>query len=174
MEKCINKKNIKNNKPIKIININDRIEPYYFLKNFDFKEKNIISAYRFLTNDFSINSYDKERIEKLIRWYNENSEILYDIKFAATFYYLFITIKPFIHNNQYMALVLMNTILYNQGHPPIVIPLEKRLEFLYCKERLCLTKIEELIKDVLKHSLYKNMFIKVNTNDGVKVIIKTI
>lgn len=130
----------------KVIDLSDRRNAYYFSKEFEFKVKSIIMAYRLITGDYDVDIADKFKLDELVKWYKANENSLEVIKLAAMFYHLFISVKPFIRNNQYMAQILMNTILSKQGYPPVVIPMERRIEFLGSMDESCIAIIEELIK----------------------------
>lgn len=123
---------------------------YRFSKDFEFEVKDIMTAYRLATGDFSIGNADRYKLDELVKWYKINQDMLDVIKLAAVFYHLFISVRPFVRNNQYMAQILMNTILSKQGYPPIVIPMEQRIEFLGSKDESCAAIVEELIREKIE------------------------
>lgn len=144
------KKGSKGGKKIKVIDENGRVQGYHFLKDFEFEVRDIMIAYRLATGDFNVDRTNKRVLSELVSWYKANMGMEDTVKFAATFYHLFITTKPFIRNNHYMAQILMNTILLKEGYPPVAIPVEKRIELLgRCdgKNESSIALIEGLIRE---------------------------
>lgn len=137
----------KSGKRVRIIDENDRMNAYRFSKDFEFEVKDIMIAYRLATGDFNIDNADRYKLHELVKWYKANKNMLDIIKLAAVFYHLFISVRPFVSNNQYMAQILMNTILSKHGLPPVVIPMEQRIEFLSSKGESCAAIVEELIRE---------------------------
>jgi len=151
LNKCIRK--IKTESKNKVIDEKERLNAYFFVRDFHFEVKDIITVYRTAIDDFCIGGADKGKLGELINWYKDNQNMNDSIRLAAAFYYLFISTRPFIRNNQYMAQILMNTILSRQGYPPIVIPLWYRIEFLGSKEKPCAAVIEEFIRNRLEKKM---------------------
>lgn len=140
----------KSGKRIRIIDENDRMNAYRFSKDFEFEVKDIMIAYGLATGDFNIDNANRYKLDELVKWYKSNQNMLDIIKLAAIFYHLFISVRPFVRNNQYMAQILMNTILSKQGFPPVVIPMEQRIEFLSSKDESCAAIVEELIREKIE------------------------
>lgn len=140
----------KSGKRVRIIDENDRMHAYRFSKDFEFEVKDIMIAYGLATGDFNIDNADRYKLDELVKWYKANQNMLDIIKLAAVFYHLFISARPFVRNNQYMAQILMNTILSKQGFPPVVIPMEQRIEFLSSKDESCAAIVEELIREKIE------------------------
>lgn len=134
-----------------------------YFTSFNIDTKNIIKVYLQLVN-YQYPSLNilvtKQRLNVIVKWYDSHKD-MEPIKLAAMFYHLFIKAKPFIKENQYMAQVLLNTILVGHGFPPVVIPLERRLEFLTYKEVPSVFDIESIIRGQLDNSGKKKTYLKI-------------
>ncbi|GAV22923.1 cell division protein Fic [Carboxydothermus pertinax] len=77
----------------------------------------------------------QEKMEELIKWYQENKNNLHPIILAAKFHHKFTFIHPFVDGNGRCARLLMNLILLRHGYPPAVIKLEERKEYMEALEK---------------------------------------
>lgn len=100
------------------------------MKGFEFEVKYIMMVYSISTGNRDVREAKRDRLVGLVNWYKVNMDMEDKIRLAATFYHLFMTSRPFMKDNQFMAHILMNTILIKHGYPPIVIPIEDRIEYL--------------------------------------------
>lgn len=82
----------------------------------------------------------KERMEELIKWYDDNKNILHPIELAAEFHFRYVYIHPFIDGNGRSARLLMNLILMRNGYPITVIKNENRDEYMKALEKASTTK----------------------------------
>ncbi|MCT4507838.1 MAG: Fic family protein [Tepidibacter sp.] len=71
----------------------------------------------------------KEEMEKLINWYNNESQRLHPIERAALLHVIFVGIHPFIDGNGRTSRLLLNLELMKNGYPPIVIRNENRIKY---------------------------------------------
>ncbi|MFH1521082.1 MAG: Fic family protein [Candidatus Micrarchaeota archaeon] len=69
-------------------------------------------------------------MEELIKWHNENKELIHPVELAAKFHTKFTTIHPFADGNGRMARLLMNYILQLNQIPFTNIPLKKRSKYM--------------------------------------------
>lgn len=115
---------------IKIIDENSRINDYLFLKNLDIDEKSLKSIYRIISGDPLRKDFENNKIKEVATWYLTNENSMDIVPCAATFYFVFNTIKPFEKDNMRMAQIFMNVILLKHGYPPIDISLDNRLLYL--------------------------------------------
>lgn len=115
---------------IKIIDDNSRISDYLFLKNLDVDEKSLKSIYRIISGDPLRKDFENNKIREVANWYLTNENSMDAIPLAATFYFVFNTIKPFEKDNMRMAQIFMNVILLKHGFPPLDISLDNRLIYL--------------------------------------------
>jgi len=65
-------------------------------------------------------SFVKERMDKLIRWYNDNKNKLHTFVLASVFHNQFVYIHPFDDGNGRLARLLFNFILIKDGYFPII------------------------------------------------------
>lgn len=72
----------------------------------------------------------------LMAWFRRETEKveLHPLILAATFHYQFVVIHPFDDGNGRMARLLMNLLLMQYGYPPVIIPLDKKGEYLLALE----------------------------------------
>lgn len=73
----------------------------------------------------------------LVAWYRFETEKgeLHPLLIAAAFHYRFVAIHPFDDGNGRLARLLMNFILMRHGFPPVVIPLDKKEQYLRALEQ---------------------------------------
>lgn len=71
----------------------------------------------------------QEEMEKFIEWYKIQAQKLHPVEKAARIHADFVKIHPFIDGNGRTARLLMNLELMKDGFPPVVLPVEKRLEY---------------------------------------------
>lgn len=72
----------------------------------------------------------------LMAWFHREADKaeLHPLILAATFHYQFVVIHPFDDGNGRMARLLMNLIFMQYGYPPVIIPLDKKGEYLLALE----------------------------------------
>ena len=70
-----------------------------------------------------------EAMNKFLNWYNSDAQSLHPVERAMIVHLEFVKIHPFIDGNGRSARLLMNFELMRCGFPPIVLPVEKRLEY---------------------------------------------
>ena len=76
-----------------------------------------------------------EQMEALANWYSEASQNLHPVKLAAQLHSDFVKIHPFVDGNGRTARLLMNFELMKNGFPPLILPVEKRLEYYEALDR---------------------------------------
>lgn len=132
---------------VKILDDKSRISDYLFLKNLEVNEKNLKSIYRIITGDPLRKDFKNDRIKEITDWYSENVSSMEVIPLAATFYFVFNTVKPFEKDNMRMAQIFMNVILLKHGFPPVDISLDDRLFYLGKDQNMeeSIRFIEELV-----------------------------
>lgn len=69
-------------------------------------------------------------IKQLIKWIEENQELIHPVELAAKFHTKFTTIHPFADGNGRMARLLMNYILQQKEFPFTNIPLKRREAYM--------------------------------------------
>ena len=70
-------------------------------------------------------------MENLIKWYNENKNILHPVKLAALFHGKFEQIHPFEDGNGRVGRFLINIILVKNKYPPLIIRKSQRVAYLH-------------------------------------------
>lgn len=70
-----------------------------------------------------------EKMSQFIRWYAEKGLLLHPVERAARVHADFVKIHPFVDGNGRTSRLIMNLELMKAGFPPIVLPVEKRLEY---------------------------------------------
>ncbi len=70
-----------------------------------------------------------EEMEKFIGWYKTKAQALHPVERAARIHSDFVKIHPFTDGNGRTARLLMNFELMKSGFPPVVLPVERRLEY---------------------------------------------
>lgn len=66
----------------------------------------------------------------LLAWYHQEQAQLHPVVLAATFHYRFVVIHPFDDGNGRMARLLMNLLLMQARHLPVIVPLAARNLYL--------------------------------------------
>ena len=68
-------------------------------------------------------------MSKFINWYNTEAQKMHPVERAARVHADFVKIHPFVDGNGRASRLLMNLELMKDGFPPVVLPVEKRLEY---------------------------------------------
>ena len=69
-------------------------------------------------------------MNEFIEWLNSEDAInLHAIEFAALAHYKLVAIHPFYDGNGRTSRLLMNLILMQAGYPPVIVPVESKLEY---------------------------------------------
>jgi len=74
-------------------------------------------------------------MSKFIEWYNSDAQKMHLVERAARVHGDFVKIHPFVDGNGRTARLLMNLELMKNGFPPVVLPVEKRLEYYEALDR---------------------------------------
>ncbi len=75
------------------------------------------------------------RMEHFIKEYQVKKEILHPVELASFVHIEFVGIHPFVDGNGRTARLLMNLELIKAGFPPVIIPVENRLEYYRALDR---------------------------------------
>lgn len=70
-----------------------------------------------------------EQMDKLINWYEQETDHLHPITRGAMLHVIFVGIHPFIDGNGRTSRLLLNLELMKEGFPPIIIKVENRLQY---------------------------------------------
>lgn len=70
-----------------------------------------------------------EQMDKLINWYEQETDDLHPITRGAMLHVIFVGIHPFIDGNGRTFRLLLNLELMKEGFPPIIIKVENRLQY---------------------------------------------
>lgn len=90
-----------------------------------------------------------EKMEELVKWYDEKKKKIHPIELAAEFHFRFVYIHPFIDGNGRSARLLMNLILMRNGYPISVISNDDREEYMKALEKASTTgKLDDFISIV--------------------------
>ncbi len=96
----------------------------------------------------------ESEMENFIHWYCNEAAALHPVERAARVHVDFVKIHPFVDGNGRTARLLMNLELMKEGFPPVVLPVEKRLEYYEALDGAHTTgnyeKFLELISDVVE------------------------
>ncbi len=76
-----------------------------------------------------------EQMEAFAQWHETQGKSLHPVELAARTHADFVKIHPFMDGNGRTARLLMNFDLMRNGFPPIVLPVEKRLEYYQALDR---------------------------------------
>jgi len=68
-------------------------------------------------------------MSKFIEWYNSDAQKMHPVERAAVVHTDFVKIHPFVDGNGRTSRLLMNLELMKDGFPPVVLPVEKRLQY---------------------------------------------
>ena len=68
-------------------------------------------------------------MEDFITWYMTDAKEIHPVERAARVHADFVKIHPFVDGNGRTARLLMNLELMKDGYPPVVLPVDKRLEY---------------------------------------------
>lgn len=85
------------------------------------------------------------RMGDLMRWYRGATSHLHPVEIAARFHHEFTAIHPFDDGNGRMSRLLMNLILMQAGHPPVVIRLADRNAYLFALQKADQGEMDEFI-----------------------------
>ncbi len=71
----------------------------------------------------------KQKLKKLILWYNKNKTKIHPLALAILFHHKFEKIHPFVYGNGGIGRILMNYQLSQFGYPPLIIPIKLKEEY---------------------------------------------
>ena len=71
----------------------------------------------------------ESEMQGFINWYREQAPALHPVEKAARVHADFVKIHPFTDGNGRTSRLLMNLELMKDGYPPVVLPVERRLEY---------------------------------------------
>jgi Fic family protein len=71
----------------------------------------------------------ESEMQAFINWYKRTATGLHSVERAARVHADFVKIHPFVDGNGRTSRLLMNLELMKSGYPPVVLPVEKRLEY---------------------------------------------
>ncbi len=151
-----------------------------FSKKFKINHESIIRMHRLLMRDIDTRAGYKQipnfllgkRLEttppekvysemtNLINWYDQNIEKSHPLKVASVFHSNFEKIHPFEDGNGRVGRFLVNTILVNNGYPPLIVRKTSRTAYFSCLEAADnghYNKIERFFIEKFKKT-YKNFF----------------
>lgn len=72
----------------------------------------------------------EDEMKKLIKWYNTNKHKMNPLELAADFHHRFVDIHPFVDGNGRVGRELLNFILQKNDYPAIIIPVDRREEYI--------------------------------------------
>jgi len=81
-----------------------------------------------------------EKIEQMMKWYDEESNSLHPIQRGAMLHTMFVGIHPFIDGNGRTARLLLNLELMKDGFPPVIIKIENRLSYYDALDKAHMTE----------------------------------
>ncbi|MBU2099778.1 Fic family protein [Candidatus Micrarchaeota archaeon] len=86
--------------------------------------------------DFEFTPPEKvqKEMKELIQWFNKNIQEMHPLQTAAVFHSKFVGIHPFEDGNGRVGRFLINTILVNNGYPPLIIRKTQRDAYIKCME----------------------------------------
>jgi len=68
-------------------------------------------------------------MQAFLAWYHNEGQTLHPVERAARVHADFVRIHPFVDGNGRTARLLMNLELMKSGFPPVILPVEKRLDY---------------------------------------------
>lgn len=71
----------------------------------------------------------ESEMQGFINWYKNDAGTLHPVERAARVHADFVKLHPFVDGNGRTSRLLMNLELMKDGYPPVVLPVEKRLEY---------------------------------------------
>ncbi|TYT74673.1 Fic family protein [Desulfobotulus mexicanus] len=71
----------------------------------------------------------QNEMQDFIHWYQTGAKSLHPVERAARVHADFVKIHPFVDGNGRTSRLLMNLELMKSGFPPVILPVEKRLEY---------------------------------------------
>lgn len=71
----------------------------------------------------------ESEMQAFITWYRQKAGVLHPVERAARVHADFVKIHPFTDGNGRTSRLLMNLELMKDGYPPVVLPVERRLEY---------------------------------------------
>ena len=103
------------------------------LKNIDDKNAGVYRKTNVIISGAKHTTPDGLRVENemqdFINWYQTQGVLLHPMERAARVHADFVKIHPFVDGNGRTSRLLMNLELMKDGFPPVVLPVEKRLEY---------------------------------------------
>ncbi|TWI61755.1 Fic/DOC family protein [Desulfobotulus alkaliphilus] len=71
----------------------------------------------------------QSEMQRFVNWYQTGAKSLHPVERAARVHADFVKIHPFVDGNGRTSRLLMNLELMKSGFPPVILPVEKRLEY---------------------------------------------
>ncbi|WP_059104817.1 Fic family protein [Shouchella shacheensis] len=82
----------------------------------------------------------KEKMEQLIKWHNNEAQMLHPVERGAMLHAMFVGTHPFIDGNGRTSRLLLNLELMKSGFPAVVIKMENRLAYYEALDKSRTTK----------------------------------
>lgn len=92
-------------------------------------------------------------VRDLLKWYQDNSEVLHPVQLAAEFHYKFVCIHPFDDGNGRVARLLMNYILLKHHYPMIIVKSEDKENYLTALQKADTGDLMALIEYMEKQAI---------------------
>jgi Fic family protein len=110
------------------------------------------------------------RMQGLVKWLDAslNEGALHPVAIAARLHHDFVLIHPFDDGNGRVARMLVNYVLMRQGHPPLVVPTERKKDYLVALRLADAGDISELI-DFISSCLLRSLELGIKAAKGESI-----
>lgn len=90
-------------------------------------------------------------MKEFFQWYKSEKNTIDPVMLSILVHYKFVKIHPFIDGNGRMARLMLNLVLIQNGFPPIIVPVVRRLEYIQS------IKSEDAFTEFLLSTIYENL-----------------
>ncbi len=92
----------------------------------------------------------EDRLRDLLKWYTKNTKKFHPFELAGVIHHRFLQIHPFADGNGRVAREILNFVLWKNGYPPIIIPVEERQDYMESLEKADEGDIRPLLEFLFK------------------------
>lgn len=90
-----------------------------------------------------------DEMDELIDWHDKNKKEVHPVELAGIFHHKFLQTHPFLDGNGRVGRELLNFILIKNNYPPVIIPVERRDEYLDCLEKADAGDVQPLLEFIV-------------------------
>ena len=135
------------------------------------KRLKLVNIKHYLIHEYASPEETPAKMNDLLSWYAENSDLMHPVQLAAEFHYRFVSIHPFDDGNGRVARLVMNYILLRYSYPPVIIKSVDKEAYLTALQKADTGNVLALIEYIEKEAIWSiELSIKAAKGEGLEEI----